>query len=120
MGNVALTVKKYHPNEIRISELAEHGTQMMVWMEPEHMRKTVKMWTKHLEHPDRTESTSVANDDGAMTSSTLYQELLKARLCHRQDFNSDPTGFWDYEKNNEPGRKGICRLNIFSLYKFWG
>lgn len=119
--------KKYHPNEYQdvLDLFAEHGTDMMVWMEPERMRKTVKIWTKYLEHPDpnRVDMLVALNDDEACNDviNLVSGVIEKLNLSvYRQDFNSDPTGFWDYEKNNEPGRKGICEIKyILGLYKFW-
>ena len=63
------------------------------------------------------------NDDEACNDviNLVSGVIEKLKLAvYRQDFNSDPTGFWDYEKNNEPGRKGICEIKyILGLYKFW-
>ena len=119
--------KKFHPNEYQdvLDLFKEHGTDMMVWMEPERMRKSVKLWTKHLLHPNaNVNDVLVALNDEETCNDVI--ELVSGVIkklnlaVYRQDFNINAHPFWDCEDNTEPGRKSIVEIKyIMGVYRFW-
>lgn len=122
------TNRFFHPDGYRdaVDTLHAQNIKMMVWMEPERVRKSVKAWTESTELPGRYDSLAALNqetvreDMTAMVSRGIDAMSLDV---YRQDFNMEPLEYWrfaDRQQADGEERRGTTEIHhINNLYRFW-
>ena len=119
--------RRVHPEElVDVAECAaECGARLMLWFEPERAVCTTKLFSEHPEWFLKVEGASTAlldygNDEARgyiLDTISYYVEKLELS-CYRQDFNCQPTVFFD--ANDGEGRVGISEIkHISGMYKMW-
>jgi alpha-galactosidase len=124
--------RNYHPDGLKPVSDAAHkaGMKFLLWVEPERAKQGTPVT---LDHPEwflrRTEEEPKPNDDlllnlGHPEAWRWVVEMVSALItdngidCYREDFNTDPSPFWD--KADEGGRRGMTEMRfVEGLYTFW-
>ncbi len=110
---------------------AAEGIDLLVWFEPERVRRGTELWQEHPEYllfyhgpqNDWWEQNALLNLGNPEALSWVIEtvdKLIKETgiKVYRQDFNIAPAVYWD--TNTEPDREGILEnLHTLGYYKYW-
>lgn len=118
--------KTTYPNGLKPvgDALKEMGYGFVLWMEPERVFKDTYFTREHPEWllgPDGDNylfNLGLPDARRALTDMVL-ETLTEGKVtCYRQDFNFDPSPYW--EKADAPDRVGMSEIrHIEGLYAFW-
>ena len=120
--------KKSHPDELKdVAKCAnEANMNLMLWLEPERVRRESDFYKKHPEwllDQENQNSNLILNysDDKALkyaydTISGFIDDLNLS--CYRQDFNTWLGGYFRF--NDEENRIGLTEIkHIMGMYRLW-
>ncbi len=125
VGNWTLDRKLYPGGfEALSKELRGHGRRLMVWFEPERVRKDSEWYREHHDWLIDIGQDNCLFDLGNPAARQFLTDFISDRIdryglgCYRQDFNMDPQAFW--QAADTPDRQGISEIRyIEGLYAFW-
>jgi alpha-galactosidase len=110
--------------EVLSRELRENSRRLMVWFEPERVRKDSDWFREHHDWLIDIGQDNCLFDLGNPTAREFLIDFISARIrqyglgCYRQDFNMDPLPFW--QAADTPDRQGMSEIRyIEGLYAFW-
>ena len=138
-GNDWPTTGNWYPNPDHFpngmkpvgDKLAQEGIDLLVWFEPERVRRGTDLWNEHPEF-----LLHYLRDDNAWLADNALLNLGNPAACdwlidtvdaiikeagiriYRQDFNFPPAPYWAH--NTEPDREGVLEnLHILGYYRYW-
>ncbi len=120
--------KRVHPNElIDVKKAANDiGMNMMLWIEPERIKQTVELASKHpdwfIKLSDKTNDLILyyGNEEAYNYVFNLISHYVDTLdlSCYRQDFNTEIDRF--FNANDEENRIGISEItHINGMYRLW-
>ena len=121
-----IVAKDLYPNGFQplSSLLQRSGRKLMLWFEPERVRKDSQWYKKHHDWLIDTKGSNCLMNLGDPEARKFVTDFISARIdefglgCYRQDFNMNPKPYW--EAADAPDRQGISEIRyIEGLYAFW-